>query len=46
MFIPLKDYNPTRRPALVVAILILINFSGWDKTYYRNIAIILHTRRP
>ncbi len=27
MFIPLKDYNPTRRPAVVVVIIILINFS-------------------
>jgi len=27
MFIPLKDYNPTRRPALVVMLLILLNVS-------------------
>ena len=27
MFIPLKDYNPTRRPAVVVIIIILVNFS-------------------
>ncbi len=27
MFIPLKDYNPTRRPAVLVIILILLNFS-------------------
>ena len=27
MFIPLKDYNPTRRPAVVVIIIILLNFS-------------------
>lgn len=27
MFIPLKDYNPTRRPALVVIFIILLNFS-------------------
>jgi len=25
MFIPLKDYNPTRRPAVVVALIILLN---------------------
>lgn len=27
MFIPLKDYNPTRRTAIVVILLILLNFS-------------------
>lgn len=27
MFIPLKDYNPTRRPAVLVVVLILLNFS-------------------
>jgi membrane associated rhomboid family serine protease len=27
MFIPLKDYNPTRRPAVVVMLIILLNFS-------------------
>jgi membrane associated rhomboid family serine protease len=27
MFIPLKDYNPTRRPAVVVILIILLNFS-------------------
>jgi len=27
MFIPLKDYNPTRRPAVVVIFIILLNFS-------------------
>jgi membrane associated rhomboid family serine protease len=27
MFIPLKDYNPTRRPAVLVILLILLNFS-------------------
>jgi membrane associated rhomboid family serine protease len=27
MFIPLKDYNPTRRPAVVVITIILLNFS-------------------
>jgi membrane associated rhomboid family serine protease len=27
MFIPLKDYNPTRRPAVVVILVILLNFS-------------------
>jgi membrane associated rhomboid family serine protease len=27
MFIPLKDYNPTRRPALAVIFIILFNFS-------------------
>jgi len=27
MFIPLKDYNPTRRPAVVVMLVILLNFS-------------------
>jgi membrane associated rhomboid family serine protease len=27
MFIPLKDYNPTRRPAVVVMLLILLNVS-------------------
>ena len=26
MFIPLKDYNPTRRPAVVVILIILLNF--------------------
>jgi membrane associated rhomboid family serine protease len=27
MFIPLKDYNPTRRPAVLVMLLILLNFA-------------------
>jgi membrane associated rhomboid family serine protease len=43
MFIPLKDYNPTRRTAVVTILLILLNFSVFIYQAYLSDE---HLRRP
>ena len=43
MFIPLKDYNPTRRPAVVVILIILLNFSVF---VYQSYLAREHVQNP
>jgi len=43
MFIPLKDYNPTRRPAVVVILLIALNISVF---VYQSYLSREHLRQP
>jgi membrane associated rhomboid family serine protease len=43
MFVPLKDYNPTRRVALVTVLLILLNFSVF---IYQSYLSDEHRRNP
>jgi membrane associated rhomboid family serine protease len=45
MFIPLKDYNPTRRPALVVMLLILLNLSVFVYQSYLSREHLQHPLR-
>jgi len=45
MFIPLKDYNPTRRPALVVMLLILLNVSVFVYQSYLSREHLQHPLR-
>ena len=45
MFIPLKDYNPTRRPALAVMLLILLNLSVFVYQSYLSSEHLQHPLR-
>jgi membrane associated rhomboid family serine protease len=45
MFIPLKDYNPTRRPALLVMLLILLNLSVFVYQSYLSREHLQHPLR-